>query len=82
MKAKDLEEPGVVVKSHQGLDVDWKNRVMSKLAVGAVVGSVGGATIATIRSNKALSVPYVAFNMGTNFALFAGLCGCTQELIR
>ena len=58
---------------------EWKGRVGSKVATGAVLGAAGGALAATLNQ---LSLVGTAFNMSANFAIFAGLCGTTQELIR
>ena len=58
---------------------EWKSRVLQKVSGGALVGSLGGALLASTRQ---LSVPRIAFNMGMNFAIFAGCSGTLQELIR
>uniref|UniRef100_A0A7S3C917 Uncharacterized protein n=1 Tax=Chloropicon roscoffensis TaxID=1461544 RepID=A0A7S3C917_9CHLO len=58
---------------------EWKGRVGSKVAAGAALGAAGGALAATLNQ---LSLVGTAFNMSANFAIFAGLCGTTQELIR
>ncbi len=62
---------------------EWKGRVGTKVALGAFAGAVGGACLATVgRSAGTQRLAHTAFNMGANFAIFAGLAGTMQELIR
>ena len=72
-------EGASVSAEHRALDGRWKTRVGSKVVLGAGLGALGGAYVATMRR---LSLPGTVLNMGANFAIFAGICGTMQELVR